>query len=81
MCFMKKIVVRHAFFVLLIVVLEVMATLKAMDNMFYSFAESTQSNSSIWVYLVLGVIGGVFVFVCCRDIFRSKYVLSLLFFP
>ena len=80
MCFMKKIVVRHAFFVLLIVVLEVMATLKAMDNMFYSFAESTQSNSSIWVYLVLGVIGGVFVFVCCRDIFRSKYVLSLLFF-
>ena len=77
---MKEIVIKHSFFVLLIVVLESLATLKAMDNMFYSFAESTQSNSSIWVYLVLGVIGGMFVFVYCRDVFRSKYVLSLLFF-
>lgn len=77
---MGKSVVNHAFWVFVIVMLEAMTTIMAMNNMFYTFAESAQSNSAVMLYLLLGVLGGIFVLFYCRNVFASKYVLSLLLF-
>lgn len=72
--------VKDKFFVIPIVILQCLASIITMNSMFYSAAASVEVGSSVVIYLITSILGIIYIFYVGLNIFKSKFVFSLLLY-